>query len=314
MTNKEISIRSIMFLIIGLLLVLSLVICIHIVNNEKDLVPVNATVIKIKEDKDATGKNDVTVVYDVNNTTYQYNFYYKDDIKVDDEISIFYHEKEVTSVQTRKTSKLIFICPIIGILLCVLGLFELFTKHKIDEEDSIKDLPNTKVINEDDKTQTIKILTEGEKSTYEETEEEKEEVPVKVIKNKIISTDAIEDDDNNTMQIDDLVGKVNKELQKEETKDNIKIIPTEYKIIKDTIIYKEKGKEEQEISINEIEKIIKTINSEKELVKITIKKDNCTYIFTSMPSMNINLFADDLHEIIKKKLKGILEEIEYKEW
>jgi len=314
MTNKEISIRSIMFLIIGLLLVLSLVICIHIVNNEKDLVPIKATVIKIKDDKDATGKNDVTVVYEVNNTTYQYNFYYKDDIKVDDEISIFYHEKDITSVQTRKTSKLIFICPIIGILLCVLGLFELFTKHKVEEEDSIKDYVNSKVIDEDDKTQTIKILAEGEKSTYKETEEEAEEVPVKNIKTKLISTDYISDDDNNTMQIDDLVGKVKKELQKEKKYESIKIIPSEYKIDKDLIRFKEKGKELQELSINEIEKIIKTINSEKELVKITIKKENYTYIFTSMPSININRFADELHEIIKKKQKGILEEIEYKEW
>ena len=76
MTNKEISIRSIVFLIIGILLVLSLVICINIVNGEKDLVATNATVIKIKEDKDGTGKNDITAVYDVGNTTYQYNFYY----------------------------------------------------------------------------------------------------------------------------------------------------------------------------------------------------------------------------------------------
>ena len=49
MTNKEISIRSIVFLIIGILLVLSLVICINIVNGEKDLVATNATVIKIKD-------------------------------------------------------------------------------------------------------------------------------------------------------------------------------------------------------------------------------------------------------------------------
>ena len=83
MTNKEISIRSIVFLIIGILLVLSLVICINIVNGEKDLVATNATVIKIKEDKDGTGKNDITAVYDVGNTTYQYNFYYKDDVKLE---------------------------------------------------------------------------------------------------------------------------------------------------------------------------------------------------------------------------------------
>ena len=119
MTNKEISIRSLVFLVIGILLILSLVICINIVNSEKDLVSVDATVIKIKEDKDGTGKNDITAVYDVGKTTYQYNFYYKDNIKVDDEIKIYYHENDVTSVQVSKTSKLIFIFPVVGIILCI---------------------------------------------------------------------------------------------------------------------------------------------------------------------------------------------------
>ena len=38
------------------------------------------------------------------------------------------YEKDVTSVQVKKTPKLIFIFPIIGIVLCVFGLFELFSK------------------------------------------------------------------------------------------------------------------------------------------------------------------------------------------
>ena len=51
MTNKEINIRSIIFLIIGILLVLSLVICIYIVNSQKDLKTVDAIVTNVKEDK-----------------------------------------------------------------------------------------------------------------------------------------------------------------------------------------------------------------------------------------------------------------------
>lgn len=291
MTNKEISIRSIVFLIIGILLVLSLVICINIVNGEKDLVATNATVIKIKEDKDGTGKNDITAVYDVGNTTYQYNFYYKDDVKIDDEIKIYYHEKDVTSVQVKKTPKLIFIFPIIGIVLCVFGLFELFSKQKdfekiVDENDE-----KIKFLDEDDKTKTFKIINTQEKSNYTKTEEEIAEVPVRNIKEK------------------------KKSISSKETPEiKNKIIPSEYKINNDKIIYKEIGKENQELLLDNISKVIKTINANKELIKVTIKENNNIYIFTNMNDIKVNKFAEDLHNKLKEINKDILEEIEYKEW
>ena len=288
MTNKEISIRSLVFLVIGILLILSLVICINIVNSEKDLVSVDATVIKIKEDKDGTGKNDITAVYDVGKTTYQYNFYYKDNIKVDDEIKIYYHENDVTSVQVSKTSKLIFIFPIVGIILCVFGLFELFSKHKdvektIDESD-IK----ARIIDEDDKTKTFKIINNQEKSNYTKTEEEIAEMPVKKIVDKKKNIDK-----------DDITNK---------------IIPSNYRIEEEKIIYQVKGKKEQIIELNNISKIIKTINNDKELIKVTVKTDKSLYIFTSMLNINLNDFADNLHQKMKKVNDDILEEIEYKEW
>ena len=290
MTNKEISIRSLIFLVIGILLVLSLVICINIVNSEKDLVATNATVIKIKEDKDGTGKNDITAVYDVGKTTYQYNFYYKDNIKVDDEIKIYYHEKDVTSVQVSKTSKLIFLFPIVGIVLCVFGLFELFSKHKEDEKVIDENEIKAKVIDEDDKTKTFKIINDQEKSNYTKTEEEKEEVAVKNIKDK------------------------NKQVDKDLDDITNKIIPSNYELTDDKILYQEKGKKKQEINLSEISKIIKTINSDKELIKVTVKYNDSLYIFTSMPYMDLKEFADNLHDKMKKINEDILEEIEYKEW
>ncbi len=289
MTNKEISVRSLVFLVIGILLVLSLVICINIVNGEKDLVATNATVIKIKEDKDGTGKNDITAVYDVGKTTYQYNFYYKDNIKVDDEIKIYYHEKDVTSVQVSKTSKLIFIFPILGIALCILGLFELFSKHKDSEKTIEESEIKARIIDEDDKTKTFKIINTQEKSNYTKTEEEIAEVPVKNIKDK-------------------------KKKDDKEAKIANKIIPSSYKIEDEKIIYQVKGKRIQEISLPKISKIIKTVNSNKELIKVTTKVDNNLFIFTYMQNIDLNEFADILHNKMKKINDDILEEIEYKEW
>ena len=82
MTNKEINFRSILFLGIGILLLLSLIVCVYIEVEEKDLVKIEATIIKLKEDSDGTGKNDITALYEVNGVSYNYNFYYKDNYKV----------------------------------------------------------------------------------------------------------------------------------------------------------------------------------------------------------------------------------------
>ncbi len=130
MTDRDINIRSVLFLVIGILLVLSLIICIYIVVNEKDLVKTEASVIEVNKDNEGTGKNSISVVYIVNGVTYEYNFRYKDEINVNDKIIIYYHENSVTSVQTYKTSKIIFVCPLIGLVLCGLGIYDLLRKNK----------------------------------------------------------------------------------------------------------------------------------------------------------------------------------------
>ena len=80
------------------------------------------------------------------------------------------------------------------------------------------------------------------------------------------------------------------------------------------IIYQVKGKRIQEISLPKISKIIKTVNSNKELIKVTTKVDNNLFIFTYMQNIDLNEFADILHNKMKKINDDILEEIEYKEW
>ena len=122
MTNKDVGLRSVLFLVVGILLLLSLIICIYIVNDEKDLVKISSTVIDVKKDSDGTGKNDVTVSYTVNSNNYEYNFYYKDYINVGDKIDIYYHDNDATDIEISKTTKLIFIFPIMGLVLYIVGL------------------------------------------------------------------------------------------------------------------------------------------------------------------------------------------------
>ncbi len=278
MTNKEINIRSIIFLIIGILLVLSLVICIYIVNSQKDLKTVDAIVTNVKEDKDGTGKNDVTVVYSVDGTSYKYNFYYKDNVKVDDNIKIYYHAKTPNEVQAYRVSKYIFVCPVVGLILCIYGLLELF--HKTHEKEDTEADAETKLVGEDEKTQQFRIITDETEHQYDKDETEEIEVPVKEIK----------------------------------TKDSRKIIPRDYYIRGSVIVYEQLGEEPEELSFKDVKRIVKTVNSAEELVKITVYTDKLTCVLTRKSNQSLSSVAETIHEKMTILDSDFTEEVENKEF
>ena len=179
MTQKETNVRSIFFLVIGVLLLLSLVICIFIVSAESDLVKIKAEVVEVGTERTSSGKVKIAVTYDVDGQPYRYNeYYYKGEVQTGQNVEIFYHSKNPTSVQTFKTNKLIFIFPVIGLALCILGLFELFKKNSDDDDDDFE----TSVIGVVGNTQQLKIVTDDTVAhTYEPTPEEVVEAPVKAV-------------------------------------------------------------------------------------------------------------------------------------
>lgn len=375
MTDKEVNIRSVLFLVIGILLVLSLIICVYIVNSEKDMVPIDATVVEVKMDKDGTGKNDVTVMYDVDNKTYEYNFYYKDDVKLDDKVTIYYDQEDVRSVKPYKTSKLIFVCPILGLVLCVLGLFELFSKSK---DKVVIDNVDTKIIGEDAKTQQLKIITNDEEVVdYVKTPEEEAEVPVKGLSDKvedvvleekqnpskelfekteeivldktelndiseliafdntelkeenkkeeisqIVAEKVIEKTEINEEKVDknveDIVNELDKSLEEEvkEIKkiEPVKVIPKDYYISGGNLVYEVTGKGIQEVKLKKIQKVVKTINSEDNIVKITLYTDEIICVLTSMKNIDLKTMANTIHNkmiVIDNNFKA---DVEYKEY
>ena len=369
MTDKEVSFRSIIFLVIGILLLLSLVICIYIVNDDRDLVMVSATVVDVKKDSEGTGKNDVTVSYMVDNTFYNYNFYYKDDVNVGDSIDIYYHSKSVTSVKTFKVSKLIFVCPIIGLALCVYGLFELFRrpKEKYDEDDF-----KTKIVSVVGNTEQLKILTdETQELPYVPTPEEVVETEVKPINKDdvIVKDDVIEfeksrkndeakinviEDTAEKIDIDsspiitevkinddlkkkpltkndkvssnkELKNEINKKELKEEPKideikkdvkkaDPIKVIPKKYYISGTTLVCELLGNDAKEINFNDIVSVIKTINSEGKLVKLTVISNEYKCLLTNMYKINLVEIANTIHNKMLTINPDFIEEIENKEY
>lgn len=182
MSDKDISLRSAIFVVIGILLSLSLVICIYVVNSERDLIGVDARVIYVKENIDGNGKNESTVTYRVNNINYEYSFYYKKTLKIDDNVKIYYHSKNPMSVQTMKTSYLIFVGPSIGLILCIVGIVGLFKRPKKEVEE---DLFKTQVLEINGNTQKLEIITDDmENHEYVKSDEEELETPIKELVNK----------------------------------------------------------------------------------------------------------------------------------
>lgn len=179
MTVKETNLRSLLFLVIGILLLLSLIICVYIVSGERDLIKIEADVIEVKEDTSSEDKNSITIIYDVNGIQYEYAYVTKNEFAIDDKVSIYYHEDNPTSVQTFKTNKIIFVCPVLGLILCIFGLFELFRKSN-DEIDY-----KTAVIDIVGNTQRLEIISDAPVEEYVKTHEENVETSVKTIrKNK----------------------------------------------------------------------------------------------------------------------------------
>ena len=431
MTERETVLRSVLFLVIGILLLLSLVICVYIVSDESDLIKVEADVTDVTKDVDGTGKNDVTISYEVDGVTYHDNFYYKDDVNIDDKIPIYYHENDVKSIKTFKTSKLIFICPAIGLVLCLLGLFELFRKdHNNDGEDEFK----TAVINVVDNTQQLKIVTDNTPvKEYFKTPEEKIETEVKALKKNQVpiveksngqgqstamtSAAAVKPVQSNgqatpvkpqtpaststmvsapapkgeTAQVSKtdlpavkpaekveeakgevasvvatpkkLVNELKEEsplspvenavlkkvqntgngdskvsLDESEIKDVIRdvlkevlqevkeekqppkkvvqrrVLPNYYYISGTSLIYVEPGKESKEVELKTIKKVVRTINSEGNVVKLVVSNDEIKCILTNMKNIDLEQVANLLHNKMRTIDENFKEEIEHKEY
>lgn len=441
MTDRETNIRSVLFLVIGILLLLSLVICIYIVNGEKDLVKTEATVTEVKKDAGGTGKNNIKVIYEVDGKSYGYDYYIKDDVNVNDKVTIYYHADKETSVTTFKVPKIIFICPVIGLVLCILGLYELFKKNTSDDgEDEFK----TSVIGVVGNTQQLKIVAnDTEVQEYEKTPEEKVEPVVKKIK-KVVTvqtpqvpvtepepqvdeveevveepasapkpvvaspiviekrvvptpkpvvkpaptmveaapakkeepvvrknpvvvkpavtpkpavqpavqpaaapapakapvaqaqmTDAIVKKVQNTMVsadskkvtideddikqaikdvLKEVIAEVKEEKEPPKKVEQRRVLPNYYYISGTSLIYEEAGKEAKEISLKTVKKVVRTVNSEGNVVKLIVSNEEIKCILTNMKNIDLEQVASLLNNKMRTIDENFKEEVEYKEY
>lgn len=416
MNDRETSIKTTLFLVIGVLLLLSLVVCIIIVGQESNFDEVESYVTEVVKDSNGTGKNSVSLVYDVDGTTYEYEYVTKKDLNENDRVILFYNPNNPSYVTVEKTSKIIFLFPVIGLVLCIAGLYELFRRSRtsVDQEEQFK----TSVIGVVGNTQQLKIVTdEVEVQEYEKSHEEKLESGVKpikknddvVVKEKVelpapaqpvvevpvpmpkeveapkpvpvevkeevktepkpasvpvaavpatspstsapVKTETVPEvapkastssqmteaivkkvqsnmanADGKTELAEEDIKKVIKDVLKEviqevkEEKEPPKkvvqrrVLPNYYYISGTSLIYEEPGKEAKEISLKTVKSVVRTVNSEGNVVKLIVSNEEIKCILTNMKNIDLEQVASLLNNKMRTIDENFKEEVEYKEY
>lgn len=409
MSDRESNIKTVLFLVIGILLLLSLVVCIFIVGQESEYVQTEAYVAEITKDAGGSGKNSVILNYDVGGTTYGYTYETKEDLNTNQKVTIFYDKKTPKYATVEKTSKIIFLFPVAGLVLCIAGLYQLF-KNRGKSEDGEEQF-KTSVINVVGNTQQLEIVAdETEAQEYEKTHEEEIESDVKPIikpETQIVEVElpkeatAVEkveveteapvtepvtevvtepiteaptqpvtepvtepvtsapvtepataapvteapkeadpvadaivkkvqenvsnddgkislDEDDIKKVIKDVLKEVIQEVQVEKTAPKKvvqrRVLPNYYYISGTSLIYEEPGKEAKEMSLKTVKSVVRTVNSEGNVVKLIVSNEEVKCILTNMKNIDLEQVAG----LLKNKMclidENFKEVIEYKEY
>ena len=409
MSDRESNIKTVLFLVIGILLLLSLVVCIFIVGQESEYVQTEAYVAEITKDAGGSGKNSVILNYDVGGTTYGYTYETKEDLNTNQKVTIFYDKKTPKYATVEKTSKIIFLFPVAGLVLCIAGLYQLF-KNRGKSEDGEEQF-KTSVINVVGNTQQLEIVAdETEAQEYEKTHEEEIESDVKpIIKPETpivevelpkeaptvekveVETEApvtepvtevvtepiteaptqpvtepvteavtepvtsapvpaapvteapkeadpvadaivkkvqenVSNDDGKVSLDEEDIKKVIKDVLKEVIQEvqvektapkkvvQRRVLPNYYYISGTSLIYEEPGKEAKEMSLKTVKSVVRTVNSEGNVVKLIVSNEEVKCILTNMKNIDLEQVAG----LLKNKMclidENFKEVIEYKEY
>ena len=415
MVDKEKKLRSILFIVVGVLLVLSLIICIVIVSGEKDLVPYNAEVKEVQKDATGQNKNKVKVIYNANGEAYEYTFTTSKNVQKGSTIKIYYHSNNPTDVENSKTSKLIFICPIVGIGLCCFGLYEIFKRNSDGIEDfktqaigviggngQLKIVPEDDVVYKKEPEEEMEVevkkiskpieipdeepiparidLPEVKKEerapipepmppqpqpqpVVEEKKviaptinlEEEEEPQIKAPKpapgsvpkpektkkaepapepKKAAEEDSVTDalvkkvkDKGKTLElseedlkeaIKDVLAEVIQEVKEEKKTPKVveqqKVIPNYYYISGTSLIFELPGKDSQELELKSITSVVRTVNSEGNVVKLVVESPEYKCVLTNMKNIDLEQVANLLHNKLRTMDENFNEVIEHKEY
>ena len=273
--------KEIFFLVIGLLLLLSLVLCVYAISLDREYIQTTANVVEVTDTK-------VTYSYFVKGEEHFSKSNVKKKIKEGDKVKLYYHKDNVADAKLNRTSNLIFLCPLAGLILCVIGIVEVVKKKKkdnLEDEEQFK----TKVISVLGQTQKLKIITDGDTgSDYAKSLEETMEVPVKAILKRKNEIEMLENDD-------EIFEKSIRKSRRKVVKEDKKIIPNYYYVSNGALVYEEFGKGVNEIEFDEIKHVLKVVNKDDNVVKLVVSTKNLQVVLTNMGKCDIEVVSNLLH-------------------
>lgn len=280
--KKESISKEIVFLFIGFLLLISLIVCVYVISLDREYIQTTAVVSEVLESEDK-----VVYTYMVKGEEYECKAK-RNEAKLGDRVRLYYHSDNVKKAKLNKTSKLIFVCPLIGLVICGIGVFESIKRRK-KEENIEEEQYKTKVISILGQTQKLKIITDGETGAeYAKSLEETIEVPVKNILKRKNEIEVLDEDPV-------VFERSLKKHKRRITKESRKIIPNYYYVSNGALVYEEFGKEIDEIEFNDIKRIVKTVNSSGNVVKLVVYANGNQYVLTNMGKCDIEVTANLLH-------------------
>lgn len=274
--------KEVFFLFIGFLLLLSLVFCVYVISVDREYIQTTATVTEVTD-------SNITYSYVVKDEEYKCKSKKKDNIKEGDKVKLYYHKNNVSKTKLKRTSNIIFLCPLAGLILCLIGIVEVVKKRQkdnIEDEEQFK----TKVISVLGQTQKLKIITDGDTGAeYAKSLEETMEVPVKAILKRKNEIKQLDKDD------DVLFEKSIKKTKKKVVKEDKKIIPNYYYVSNGSLVYEEYGKGVNEIDFADIKHVLKVVNKDGNVVKMVVSTDSYEVVLTNMGKCDIEVAANLLH-------------------
>lgn len=280
--KKESIAKEIVFLFIGFLLLIALIVCVYVISLDREYIQTTASVTEVIESEDK-----VIYTYIVKGEEYECKAK-RNGAKLGDRVRLYYHSDNVKKAKLNKTSKLIFVCPLIGLVLCGIGVFESIKKRK-KEENMEEEQYKTKVISILGETQKLKIITDGDSgSEYAKSLEETIEVPVKSILRKKNEIEVLDEDKV-------IFERSFKKNKRKIVKEDRKVIPNYYYVSNGALVYEEFGKDTNEINFNDITRVVKTVNNDGNVVKLVVYANGKQYVLTNMGKCDIEVTANLLH-------------------
>ncbi len=135
---------------------------------------------------------------------------------------------------------------------------------------------------------------------------------------KIQANDSSMDDDEIKQVIKDMLKEVIQEVSEEKEPpkkvEQRRVLPNYFYISGTSLIYEEPGKDAKEIQLDTVKKVVRTVNSEGNVVKLIVSNEEVKCILTNMKNIDLEQVASLLHNKMRVIDETFKEEIEYKEY